>query len=49
MTETVKIKCNNCETVFESEADLTLLKDDNEFYKVCPNCKTDEFLTDLTN
>lgn len=39
-----RIRCNNCETIFESEDDLQTLQEDNEFFKGCPKCKTDKYL-----
>lgn len=36
----VKTRCNNCMTYFDY--------DDENIQEECPFCKTDEFLTDLT-
>lgn len=47
------VKCNNCEWHGNDE-DLILLQEppeegdiDREFYKGCPNCKTDAYLADI--
>ncbi len=41
-----KTKCNNCENIF-FDYEFELLKDGQEFIKVCPYCETDSFLIDL--
>jgi hypothetical protein len=48
------VRCNNCYEEFFEE-DLELFFDEpegnqkfGEWFKGCPNCKTDEYLTDLT-
>ena len=49
-----KVRCNNCMNVYEEE-DLVRLWEDNEndpddksvvWFDACPECKTDEYLTD---
>ena len=44
MTEAVK--CNDCQFISE-EDDLEILKDNTEYFKGCPNCKTDSYLMDI--
>ena len=42
------IRCNMCEREFDSDEDLALLLDENgEWFRGCPDCKTDEYLMDL--
>lgn len=41
-----KVKCSNC-TFVGTDDELVLLPDGQEFYKACPNCKTDEYLMDI--
>lgn len=43
----MKTRCNNCETVFESDEELIIFLDDNGHGKGCPKCKTDAYLMDL--
>ena len=49
----MKIRCNNCEKIFDGDEDLTQLTDLNgegkeiEYYLGCPDCKTDEYLMDI--
>jgi Zn finger protein HypA/HybF involved in hydrogenase expression len=40
------IKCNDCQFIGE-EDDLKILKDNTEYFKGCPNCKTDSYLMDV--
>ena len=44
MIETVK--CNSCQFI-GFEDNLEILKDNTEYFKGCPNCKTDEYLMDI--
>ena len=41
------IRCNNCMFTFKNDGELELLELEDEFLKVCPNCKTDAFLMDI--
>lgn len=45
------IRCNNCYTEFKDEEDLKtftdLSKKEVEYFKGCPECKTDEYLMDM--
>lgn len=41
------IRCNFCLSVFRDESELQLLRDGDEWYRGCPDCRTDEYLTDL--
>lgn len=49
-------RCNNCMKVFSDDSQLEILEDvcfsidgenNLEFYKGCPDCKTDAYLMDL--
>ena len=41
----IEIKCNDCDFVgFENN--LEIFADNTEYFKGCPNCKTDEYLVD---
>ena len=40
------VKCNDCQFIGE-EDDLEILKDNTEYFKGCPNCKTDSYLMDI--
>jgi len=48
-------RCNNCMKVFSDDSQLEILEsvyfpsmeNDPEFYKGCPDCKTDAYLMDL--
>lgn len=46
-------RCTNCEKEFEDDDELELFKEEatdtenEEFFKGCPNCKTDAFLLDI--
>jgi Pyruvate/2-oxoacid:ferredoxin oxidoreductase delta subunit len=47
----MKIKCNDCNFIGQ-EDDLEILEDNKsviktEYFKGCPNCKTDSFLMDV--
>lgn len=42
------VGCGNCEFLGQ-ESDLILLPDGQEYFKGCPNCKTDGFLFDINN
>lgn len=39
-------RCNNCMRVFRDD-ELELFRDGDEWFKGCPNCKTDEYLMDI--
>ena len=44
-----KVRCNNCYKIFDSDDDLTIMKEepeDHEYFKGCDVCKTDEYLMD---
>jgi hypothetical protein len=41
-----EVKCNNCNFI-GVEDDLEILKDNTEYFKGCPNCKTDSSLMDF--
>lgn len=43
-----KIRCNNCMRYYSDEEELLLLYSDktDEFFRACPHCKTDAYLTD---
>jgi hypothetical protein len=41
-----EVKCNNCDFI-GNEDDLEMFKDDGEYFKGCPNCKTDSCLMDV--
>jgi len=41
-----EVKCNNCNFI-GVEDDLEILKDNTEYFKGCPNCKTDSYLMDV--
>ena len=46
------IRCNNCYKIFNNDEDLEMLCDFKdterpEFYKGCPDCKTDGYLMDI--
>ena len=43
-----KVICGNCENIFY-EDELELFYDKGEWFKGCPNCKTDEYLKDITD
>lgn len=40
------VKCNACQFIGE-EDDLKILKENTEYFKGCPNCKTDAYLMDI--
>jgi hypothetical protein len=40
------VRCNNCYWV-GYDNNLDLIKIEDEFVKVCPNCQTDDFLMDI--
>lgn len=40
-------KCNNCDKIFFEDSELELLKEEDEFYKWCDECKTDWYLSDI--
>ena len=47
-----KVRCNNCYKIFDSDDDLTIMKEepeDYEYFKGCDVCKTDEYLMDETD
>ena len=44
MIETVK--CNECQFI-GNEDNLEILKDNTEYFKGCPNCKTDSYLMNI--
>lgn len=41
------IKCNNCMIIFEDEDELIIIKENEEYFKACPHCLTDENLIDI--
>ena len=41
-----KIKCNDCNFI-GFEDDLEIFMDNTEYFKGCPDCKTDEYLMDI--
>ncbi len=46
-----KVRCNNCYKIFDSDDDLTIMKEepeDYEYFKGCDVCKTDGYLMDIT-
>jgi hypothetical protein len=55
MNNNFEVRCNNCD--WEGyENDLEIFEDtfkeerfDREFFKGCPNCKTDDYLMDIEN
>ena len=40
-------RCDMCMRVFGSDSELALMKDEDEWFKGCPVCGTDEYLMDL--
>jgi len=42
----IEIKCNDCDFI-GFEDDLEIFSDNTEYFKACPNCKTDEYLMDI--
>lgn len=40
-------RCNNCMRLFKSDDGLELFKDGDEWFKGCPDCRTDAYLMDL--
>ncbi len=38
------IRCNNCYKEFENEDELILIERGGEYFKACPECKTDNYL-----
>ena len=40
------VKCNDCQFIGD-EDDLEILKDNTEYLKGCPNCKTDSYLMNI--
>jgi Zn finger protein HypA/HybF involved in hydrogenase expression len=43
-----QIRCNKCLLHFINDDDLTLMEDQNWFYKWCYKCKTDSHLMDTS-
>jgi len=41
------VKCNMCGEHFHEDELEMLQEDDEEYFKGCPNCKTDGYLMDL--
>lgn len=41
-----EVQCNNCMNKYY-EDELELIKEKSEYYKGCPNCKTDNYLINL--
>ena len=41
------IRCTNCEKHFTDEEKLEIFPDGANFFRGCPDCKTDEYLTDI--
>lgn len=41
------LRCNKCGRKFHTEEELIILPDGHEYYKACPDCKTDAYLMDL--
>ena len=42
-----RCRCNNCMRVFRDDSELELFKDGDEWFKGCPDCKTDGYLMDI--
>lgn len=52
MSEAYKIRCNNCMEIFDEEGDLATLVEhhegqDDEFFRGCADCNTDEYLMEI--
>lgn len=45
--EGMKCRCNNCMRMFRDDSELELSKDGDEWFKGCPDCKTDGYLMDV--
>lgn len=43
----MKCRCNNCMRVFGDDSELELFRDEDEWFKGCPDCKTDGYLMDV--
>lgn len=41
------IRCNFCLSRFRDDTELMLLRDGDEWFWGCPDCRTDEYLMDL--
>ena len=48
------VKCNNCDNFFYEEItdernnnSLEIIKEDDEYFRGCPICKTDKYLADV--
>lgn len=41
------IRCNSCMRMFKDESELELFRDGDEWFKGCPDCKTDGHLMDI--
>jgi hypothetical protein len=47
--ETGYVRCNNCNSVYSEEGyGMEMFEDEGGFFKGCSVCKTDEYLTDIT-
>ena len=42
------IRCNFCLARFRDESELELFRDGDEWFKGCPDCRTDEYRMDLS-
>jgi len=45
--DAAKVECNNCDFKGNESQLHFFLEDDQECFRGCPNCKTDEFLSDF--
>lgn len=45
----LRLRCNNCDTIFESDEHLVVVFDekDKEYVLGCPTCNTDAYLMDI--
>ena len=46
MIQDIEIKCNNCDWQGD-ENELKIIREQEEFFKGCPNCETDSYLSEI--